>query len=217
MNQSSTNLNQITMAPLFRNIFIFFDQKASTNLTSPKAAINPEHNSNSCGFLTRKCDPKSIISNFSVSNLTKTQNTGAQPIQNRTMQILQNLLGAPTLLHNPAAKLGIFNIQLHPGALLSPYSKLSQFLATLPDDQDQAAYQKFIVAYGTHLFGTFGDRRINKAITQECYSRHSDSSIKAQLLVSWGLPVRQWVGWCVCLKEGGAWGCKWGTEHWLPV
>ena len=93
------------------------------------------------------------------------------------------------IIAESSSQVGVFNIQLDPGALLSPHPKLSQFLATLPEEYDQAAYQQFIAAYGTHFVssGTFGGRAtMETVIAQKYNSRQSDFSIQAQLQMSLG-------------------------------
>ena len=61
---------------------------------------------------------------------------------------------------------------------------------TLPDAYDWQAYTQLVTAYGTHYVAAaqFGGSALMKTvITQDYYSRYSDSDIEANLRVAWGL------------------------------
>ena len=86
--------------------------------------------------------------------------------------------------------LSIYSATLQPGALLTPDPYFQSYVDTLPPTYDWQAYSKFVLNYGTHfvsaaMFG--GSAQMKTVITQDYYSRYSDSDIEANLRVAWGL------------------------------
>ena len=93
------------------------------------------------------------------------------------------------LVAESTCELGIYQITLDPGLLLTPHPKLAQYVALLPDQYDPAAYGQFVADWGTHFVSSAtlgGKARMSTTISQEYYSHQSDRSIQAQLQISWG-------------------------------
>ena len=87
-------------------------------------------------------------------------------------------------------EIGVYDITLDPAPLLSPADKFARYIATLPEQYDQDRYAEFIQDWGTHYMNSasFGGRAsMSTIISQDYFSRQSDSSISTQLSVQWGL------------------------------
>jgi len=87
-------------------------------------------------------------------------------------------------------ELGIYDITLDPGMLLSADPKFLQYVQALPEQYDPTAYGQFVNQYGTHFVSSAtlgGKATMSTTISHDYYSTQSDSSIQAQLAVSWGL------------------------------
>ena len=87
-------------------------------------------------------------------------------------------------------ELGVYDVTLDPGLLLTPHPKLEQYIEAMPAEYDPEVYGQFVDDWGTHYVSSAtlgGKATMSTVIAQEYYSHQSDSSTQAQLKIAWGL------------------------------